>query len=92
MTDVDIDAIQARADDSTEGPWEAYEHSNSMIIYSVDENDSVVAQVTRITDATFIAHARTDIPALIAEVKDLRAQLRGGERKSTDSRTEGASE
>jgi len=49
MTDLDLDAIQARADAATGGPWK-----------SLPE---------------FIAHARTDIPALIAEVKALRGKV-----------------
>jgi len=45
---LDLDAIRARVDAATEGPWEASHE--------------------------FAAHARTDIPALLAEVERLRAE------------------
>ena len=45
MTDLDLEAIKARAEAANGGPWK---------------------------DAEFVAHARTDVPALIAEVKRLR--------------------
>ena len=52
MTDLDLDAIEARADAATDGPW-----------------------VVKLLDAEFIAHARTDVPALVAALREARAKV-----------------
>jgi hypothetical protein len=54
---IDLDAIEARANAATPGPWK--EGSND--VYSV-------------RNAAFIAAARTDVPALIARVRELEAE------------------
>lgn len=91
MTTLDLDAIQARADAATEGPWKVTDLSNhghrgtlwvdidrpadgSMTVAELTEADGVEV-IWKTTDAEFIAHARTDIPALIAEVKALRGKV-----------------
>lgn len=77
MTDLDLDAITARADAATEGPWKA-------VIANICGDDSVYVEtadgrsVADLRDdqaavATFIAHARADVPALVAEVRRLQA-------------------
>lgn len=75
VTRPDIDAIEARADAATPGPWDV-------------AMDCVTAptcgEILRITgwpevgdvDAEFIAHAREDVPDLLAYVRDLEAKLR----------------
>ncbi len=80
---LDLDAIEARANAATPGPWEVEEY------VGVLESTSVLDRVSEPThdwerriiasslpdepaDAAFIAHARTDVPALIAEVRRLR--------------------
>ena len=104
MTDLDLAAIQARADAATEGPWEAeigesieVNAGTAKTVWDETGRFGKPARSWRFTDrilevecedsdlpdddyaivaanATFIAHARTDIPALIAEVKALRTQ------------------
>ncbi|MFI6266134.1 hypothetical protein [Micromonospora sp. NPDC051006] len=91
VTDLDLDAIEMRAAGATPGPWatdpdsawrrchEAHEY-----VYATDPTDraGIVAltgikgeHVRNARDAAFIAHARTDVPALVAEVRRLRAEL-----------------
>jgi hypothetical protein len=117
MTDLDLDAIQARVDAATDGPWEVdydegwcfidLEHPDckypdEMLLWRKPYDDGeedhehrlssanhVLTASGRVTgnydwdaggiletvDVEFIAHARTDIPALIAEVKALRGKV-----------------
>lgn len=75
LTDGQLDAMQASADQATPGPWEIiggyqYVTGVDVVIGAIDEG------CIRLRDAEFIAHARTDVPALIAEVRRLREQRR----------------
>ncbi|HEV2929940.1 MAG TPA: hypothetical protein VGW74_14705, partial [Propionibacteriaceae bacterium] len=85
---LDLDAIEARADAATPGPWhgehEQYEGRELLCVsigdygwvcsgerspeYDIDSEQGKA-------DAEFIAHARTEVPALVAEVRGLRAEL-----------------
>ena len=77
MTDLDVMAIRARAEKATPGPW----HDNAFhgIVTSGGDwntSDSVsVADIIRRDDGTFIAAARTDVPALCDEVEECRARI-----------------
>ena len=72
-------AIEARARAATEGPWEIvsaslhqpiiYADSSGLDIAIMDNRDGVD------NDAEFIAHARTDVPALLALVREQQAKL-----------------
>jgi hypothetical protein len=88
MPDEQLDAIEKRANAATEGAWSAAdEHglmSGAMPAWCVSRLDAVgryrgdVAYLPQRDgveqpDAEFIAHAREDVPALIAEVRRLRA-------------------
>lgn len=82
MSDIDLDAIEARANAATDGPWWHYGDGFREIHGPQnDEEDGWAPQVAvagddgTLPDAEFIAHARTDIPALVAEVRRLRAQV-----------------
>lgn len=85
---IDLEAIKARAEKATPGPWakdvgqyppypwvvRAPEPVNAMT--------DVVATVTRYQDdAVFIAHARTDIPALLERASSLASALETAEKK-----------
>lgn len=72
---VDLEPIKAREAAATKGPWWPGPH------YKADvESDRGTIRANcwsapqAIADAAFIAHARTDIPALIAEVEALRSK------------------
>jgi hypothetical protein len=60
---LDLDAIEARAEAASEGPWSNVDGASSMIHCE----DGYVGTVPFPPNAYFIAHARIDIPALVAE-------------------------
>jgi hypothetical protein len=82
---LDLDAIRARADAATPGPWMHATHTGRKdgvsLVGQISKRgtgqavavlaDSDVRQ--RAKDAEFVAHAREDVPALVAEVERLRA-------------------
>jgi hypothetical protein len=98
---LDLEAVKARCEKATEGPWcweNCGEKGNDVVVgIALDSQDrhiegqipadsdadadQVVARRTPLlgeatpADAAFIAHARTDIPALVAEVERLREAL-----------------
>jgi hypothetical protein len=96
---LDIDAIEARANAATPGPWEAIDQKrehhefkfvrSKTAIHKNDRGPSYAYEIlsdedydTKSADMQFIAHARTDIPALIAayrsqagEIARLRARV-----------------
>lgn len=85
MTDEELDAIAARADAATAGPWfPDYDPRDDGADQVVTERLTIAFMATpkvrHERDAEFIAHAREDVPRLVAEVRRLRAEearLRG---------------
>lgn len=86
MAELDLDAIEARANAATPGPWNAWDRGVGFHIALGDERDDwgrpedllpegLRTDIGRRADAEFIAAARTDVPALVAEVRRLRAEL-----------------
>lgn len=80
MTDIDLDAIKARAEAATPGPWvREWAFSTHFVVPEAAERvaDGNVARLKahQRADAEFIAHAREDVPALLAEVERLRREL-----------------
>ena len=80
MTPEELEAIEARANKATEGPWAAH-----MDDFTVRVDASYIPAQRKIAlcatgdnancNTTFIAAARQDIPDLIAEVRRLREEL-----------------
>jgi hypothetical protein len=68
-----LDAIEARAKGATEGPWLAM--LRSVIADGPYAEWSTVADSEQQKDVEFIAHARQDIPALIAALRAVLAVL-----------------
>lgn len=74
-----LDEIQARADRATKGPWDAYSvpASRREAGYSAVGVSDTEVQVTRDVggwfDADFIAHARGDVPRLVAALRGVLA-------------------
>jgi len=81
----ELDAIEARANAASEGPWVVVE--NALFAGDIEEaramgyldvhgpgihlyNEGALAN----EDADFIAHARTDVPALVAELRQVRQE------------------
>jgi len=86
VTPLDLSAIKSRCAAATPGPWKAScapgvasvrsEWANCAIYINVRQNGETPACVTRWhRDAEFIAHSRSDVPALVAEVERLRFLL-----------------
>ncbi|HEY9409311.1 MAG TPA: hypothetical protein VIQ30_22740 [Pseudonocardia sp.] len=82
---LDLDAIRARAEGATDGPWVVGGTAPSGGVYfgtthdpdDWDEPGVLLGTALAIdgTDAEFIVHAREDVPALLAEVERLRGML-----------------
>ena len=89
MTDAELNEIEARANAATKGPWfvgqavpglESVSRPDRRNIYCGDCSDVTSAAANiRIEDAEFIAHARSDIPLLLAEIKLLRKVVQAAE-------------
>jgi hypothetical protein len=77
MNQEKLNEIKKREEAATPGPWGVAKYSWSV----VDHRNVIVSQVfgtslsRRSADEEFIAHAREDIPELVAEVERLRAGL-----------------
>ena len=85
---LDLDAIEARVDRATEGswnadgPWYPPEGDDCYPLVSAGKSRIAVAAIVReydgpwypqrSADLAFIAHARTDVPALVAESRAAR--------------------
>lgn len=77
MTDEQLTAIENRANAATREPWivgDAYVPTASLSAVSVYGMGMEVAECQMGTDGAFIAAARVDVPALVAEVRSLRAE------------------
>ncbi|QAY16099.1 hypothetical protein SEA_ELESAR_48 [Arthrobacter phage Elesar] len=74
-----LDAIEARANAATAGPWEARREDLAMWVFSADEmleaKLGYVGNAGPLRDAEFIAQAREDIPFLVDLVRDQQAAL-----------------
>jgi hypothetical protein len=79
VTEINLEEIRARADDATWGPWvtgdqyrEGGLHPWEVVISQKFPIVELWDTTSGWADAKFIAHARTDVPALLAEVDRLR--------------------
>lgn len=83
MTTEMIAAIRERAERATPGPWQwemlrrGVMGADTLVAMAV-WGDEVTEQYIAISDADaeFIAHAREDIPKLLAEIERLQAELK----------------
>ncbi len=71
-----IAAAKERAERATPGPWWRCHEDDKRVLGPPDDEhggDVVIARVygAEVQDAEFIAHARTDLPLLLAEVEKL---------------------
>lgn len=76
-----LDAIRARCEAATKGPWELtkdgrYEDHDECRINL--PNDTI--ELCSYENGEFIAHARTDVPDLLAEVERLTRELEAAKR------------
>jgi len=76
-------AIEARANAATEGPWETHDgdvvQSYDIAVktgeHSYEREGIIPGEYVRDNDAEFIANARTDVPVLLALVREQQAKL-----------------
>lgn len=88
---LDLDAIERRANAATPGPW-ATRRGHEWVRYVITEGRVIPDVVAifnedcsgRVSDAVFIANARTDVPALVAEIRRLTLDSR----RTIDRRTD----
>jgi hypothetical protein len=83
----ELEAIRNRTEAATPGPWYAEDGTKHplvtrpfMLIYPPDEEDAdtggwVFGEISGQSDAEFIAHARQDVPKLLAEIERLKNVL-----------------
>lgn len=105
MTNDELDAIEARTNAATVGPWHVWSDTDELVdiprpsgtspypLAQCDQQDftaRIYAADYRKRDhrtsdnAYFIAHARTDVPALVAEVRRLRRLVRAAYYEGVD--------
>lgn len=77
MTKEELQAIKARCEAATPGPWEEVAESGEWWIIGAHENANYVVDTSGTSQGNieFITHARADVPALVAEVERLNAAL-----------------
>ncbi len=68
--------IKARCEAATEGPWEQEDCRENHIATATGMD---IAHAPKQINAQFIAHARTDVPALLTEVERLRGLIKTAE-------------
>lgn len=85
-------AIESRANAATPGPWchreqfiEAGNDSGQLLGVTMQRMEDGLDQLPGVDNAAFIAHARTDVPRLIAEIRRLQALV--DEQQFADSLT-----
>jgi hypothetical protein len=71
VTDLDLSAIKARIEAASAGPWTAHPDG---LVWAPRLGDPVSGSA-ELEDAEFIAAARLDVPALVAEVERLTRLL-----------------
>lgn len=82
---LDLDAIEARAAAATPGPWKPCgpcarpDGGRCNLVWAAVNENAPIAGGDEVcatnADAQFIGHARTDVPALVAENRRMRALL-----------------
>lgn len=78
---MNLDEIEARANAATPGPWRDRHQVCSEVWGQAPDSQTCSMQIARVghaqfdvRNAAFIASARTDVPALIARVRELEAE------------------
>lgn len=79
ITDKRLTEIQARIEAATDGPWDRWagwdDRDNSVASGGREDAPTVADVIPEKDDADFIAHAREDVPALLAEVHRLKRRV-----------------
>jgi hypothetical protein len=83
---LDLDAIEARANAATPGPWRVSTDNTPEYFMSIEGTDGPICVFT--DTAAFIAAARSDVPALVAEVRRLKTRVLVAETRVMNKRAE----
>ena len=77
LVSVLLDSVESRLNGVTEGPWADANCGNECCVWiaSAEDSDGQLAGVDTIANAKFMAHARTDVPALVALARQQDAKL-----------------
>lgn len=67
---IDTEAVRRRVEAATPGPWTAHDDG---LVWPERMGDPVSGS-TELADAEFIAHARSDVPALLAALEEARRE------------------
>lgn len=97
-TTIDLDAIEARCNAATRGPWGHKEGTLKQYVFSLDPGEDFGFKlqnqhwedgrdVPAKANALFVAHARTDLPALVARVRKLEAELGAARERACEQET-----
>lgn len=76
---LDLNAVSERADRATKGPWHVEYFGDRGYPQRIGNDAAIIVADTHwgggglAPDAEFIAHAREDVPALVAEIRRLRS-------------------
>jgi hypothetical protein len=96
MTEQELQAIEDRANAATPGLWEdqdgvddhhygsigiGYKHIALCNYFNSPDKNICVTREEQIANTAFIAHARMDVSALVAEVRMLQKELAACEKK-----------
>jgi hypothetical protein len=76
VTEQELEAIEARVRATTPGPWSSIiegRDQDSGESFIMTDGEDIYVRGGSEADQEFIAHARQDIPRLIAEIRRLRA-------------------
>lgn len=74
---VDLETIEARANAATRGPWRMGTRGWPDVVMTPYGClwDPYMGRINDIEDGDFVAHAREDVPALIAHIRDLEGRI-----------------
>ena len=79
LSDEYLQSVDARARAATAGPWQSFiegrDHTGGSSCIRTSGEDIELSGAS-VADQDFIAHAREDIPLLLAEIRDLRQKLK----------------
>lgn len=80
LTDDELYEIEERCNKATKGPWKSYiegrDHESGDSFIQTAGEDIYFSNPLFDHNQDFIAHARQDIPKLIAEIKRLKGELK----------------
>jgi len=78
LTEEYLESVEKRAQTATAGPWisfiEGRDHTSGSSFIRTSSDDIELAGASAV-DQDFIAHARQEIPLLVAEVRRLRKRM-----------------